>query len=820
MQSLSMLWVAVTVAQLLLLSHVCSGAFRVIAPVLQAELVSGGANAGMEHRLALFGRIDVGDERDLVAPLVLAPASTSRACSSFNRTEMHQVLVENGILTNRSSFASDVESVAGVDVSAPSEYGDGAQAFVLMIERGDCHFVEKVRHAQEVSAVGVVIYNADKEEDEAGKLPVMADDGTGGDIRIPSLLIYHRDALKLMGMLHASTSSKPSATKVVVLLSWQVVNPDNEVDVALWFSSRSSPAMHAFIETFAKIARAFEDNGEEKNEKDKVTAQVQFTPYYDVYEGSTWGCLASTTQVEANHTTDTAGGPDSSSCDKLCVHDDKFCTYDPERDEAIGLDGRDVLEEDVRQLCILQYAQQQQNNKTTLFWEYVSAFNSKCSPLSATASEFNDECSQRVLASLNIPSAEIAACVRDQGASLLAAQMSAKRKFGVLAVPQLTVNNAPFHGLLACSDPISLATCAPLQQVCVAFKGTTSVPQACTEAFWRDSCFAPLERDNCGDCNLRGGDHWNRKCSGCDGVPHSMKDLDECGVCGGNGSFDVCGRCLPQEDTSRDTSCLDCKGVPNGSARRDACGICDGHGSFDACGLCLDAHDLRRQNVHCRVIEDPDAVKGKAQITGIRASQFRGKLLESFQVAIGAAANVSARDVLLKSVDDVRDGGGEGTSTSHGNVEVFFFIPCGDDACRLSTVRLLQGPSASLTVAMKMRAHLDAVAYGLDEAANIEHVHLHSVSTLSGAENSDSILATQDAVESVMVASSGVSSSSKPVSWGVVLGALCLLTLLAGFVALKARDDRIRRDFQQMFAAYTPLTSLDQDEDRNGSPFA
>lgn len=804
----------------LLLAHVCTGAFRVIAPVLQAELASGGANAGMEHQLALFGRIDMDDKRDLVAPLVPAPATNSRACNAFNRTEMHQVLVEHGILTNRSSFTNDVESIAGVDVSAPSEYGeqdgDEAQAFVLMIERGDCHFVEKVRHAQEVSAVGVVIYNAEKEEDDAGALPIMADDGTGGDIHIPSLLIYHKDALKLMGMLHAAASSKP-AKKVVVLLNWQAANSEHKVDVALWFSSRSSPTLHSFIETFTKIVRGFEDGAEEN---DMVTAHVQFTPYYDVFEGSTWGCLGTTAPAETN-TSGADGGPSSSNCDKLCVYNDKFCTYDPERDETIGLDGKDVLEEDVHQLCILQYAQQQKNNKTALFWEYVAAFNSKCSPLGATTSEFNDDCSQRVLASLNIPSAPIATCVRDQGVSLLRSQISAKHKFGVLTVPQLTVNNAPFHGPLSCSEPIALATCAPLQQICAAFDEKTEPPQACTEGFWRDSCLAPLERDDCGDCNVR-GDLWNRKCAGCDGVPHSMKDLDECGVCGGNGSFDVCGRCLPQEDALRDTSCLDCKGVPNGSAKRDACGICDGHGSFDACGLCLDAHDPRRQNVHCHVIEDPDAVKGKAQITGIRANQFRGKVLESFQVAIAAAANVSVSDVLLKSIDDVRNDGGKGDSTTHGNVELFFFIPCGDGACRTSTIKLLQDPSASLTVAMKMRAHLDTIAYGLDEAASIERVHLHSITTLPAADSLESVLATQDAVEGAVVASSGVlsSSPSSTLPWGVVLGALCLLTLLTGFIALKARDDRIRRDFQRMFAAYTPLTSLDQEEERDGSPFA
>lgn len=48
----------------------------------------------------------------------------------------------------------------------------------------------------------------------------------------------------------------------------------------------------------------------------------------------------------------------------------------------------------------------------------------------------------------------------------------------------------------------------------------------------------------------------------------------------------------------------------------------------------------------------------------------------------------------------------------------------------------------------------------------------------------------------------------------VVLGALCFVTLVVEFTALRARDNHIRREFQQMFAAYTPLMSLDQEDER------
>jgi len=51
-------------------------------------------------------------------------------------------------------------------------------------------------------------------------------------------------------------------------------------------------------------------------------------------------------------------------------------------------------------------------------------------------------------------------------------------------------------------------------------------------------------------------------CADCAGDPNGNAQLDECGVCGGDGS-----------------SCGDCAGIPNGDTVIDECGICGGDGS-------------------------------------------------------------------------------------------------------------------------------------------------------------------------------------------------------------------------------------------------
>lgn len=76
--------------------------------------------------------------------------------------------------------------------------------------------------------------------------------------------------------------------------------------------------------------------------------------------------------------------------------------------------------------------------------------------------------------------------------------------------------------------------------------------------FGEDPCSSCAhEIDECGVC---GGD--GTSCMGCDGIPNSDIFEDECGVCGGDGS-----------------SCLDCSGEPNGDKTLDACGVCGGDGS-------------------------------------------------------------------------------------------------------------------------------------------------------------------------------------------------------------------------------------------------
>ena len=100
------------------------------------------------------------------------------------------------------------------------------------------------------------------------------------------------------------------------------------------------------------------------------------------------------------------------------------------------------------------------------------------------------------------------------------------------------------------------------------------------------ACGGAAELDECGVCNGNGIAEGACDCagnvdlgcgcgeagpSGCDNLCGSTLEHDECGVCGGNNS-----------------SCADCAGTPNGTATTDNCGICDNDATND-CEFAQDA---------------------------------------------------------------------------------------------------------------------------------------------------------------------------------------------------------------------------------------
>ena len=61
---------------------------------------------------------------------------------------------------------------------------------IFLVERGDCHFVTKVRNIQNLGGrVAIVIDNKNENIENV----IMSDDGTGAGLTIPGVLIGNKD---------------------------------------------------------------------------------------------------------------------------------------------------------------------------------------------------------------------------------------------------------------------------------------------------------------------------------------------------------------------------------------------------------------------------------------------------------------------------------------------------------------------------------------------------------------------------------------------------------------------------------------------------
>lgn len=112
-------------------------------------------------------------------------------------------------------------------------------------QRGECSFVQKVRNMENIGvAVGIVI--DDKRRPISSTL--MSDDGTGGGIRIPSMLISKSDGEILLDWYKKAKQSERN--QLVVMAEFHLAYEDgNKVDMDLWMTSSSNRALD-FIEDF------------------------------------------------------------------------------------------------------------------------------------------------------------------------------------------------------------------------------------------------------------------------------------------------------------------------------------------------------------------------------------------------------------------------------------------------------------------------------------------------------------------------------------------------------------------------------------------
>ena len=307
-----------------------------------------------------------------------------------------------------------------------------ASPFILMIDRGDCSFVQKVRNAQHAGAAAVLIADSTCicgmsdcvmsegqvfcEEQE----PIMDDDGTGGDITIPSFLVFKQDADKIKAEI------KDKNQPVRAEMTFRLPTPDATVEYELW-TTASNVLSDRFLQTFGSAALA-------------LAGEAKFTPQIYIYDGTRAGCR---------------GLNGMNQCVGLCTNSGRYCATDPDNDLLAGLTGADVVTESLRRICIWNmYGVADSVGEP--WWVYVKNFIVQCNDPEQPMKYKDMDCITNVMTMANIDPSQINDCMEASGGltadapnTELEKMITSKEISGAIIIPSVFVNQVPIRGELS-----------------------------------------------------------------------------------------------------------------------------------------------------------------------------------------------------------------------------------------------------------------------------------------------------------------------------------------------------------------------------------
>lgn len=295
---------------------------------------------------------------------------------------------------------------------------------IALVRRGTCSFVTKVKAARKKGAHAVIIVDNEESNLSAHEIQktIVGNDGWGDSIDIPSILVAKEDGNPLI------EAAKNLNQEVIIELAWDI--PTNHVvTLDLWMSSASRESQH-FLQDFSAKRKLL-------NEK------VKFVPHYHVF---------SMTQPDYND---------------LCLDSKaELCAEDP--DASGPVTGKDVLEEDVRQLCIHELTKVSREDRVQnpmgthkveyaeKYWNYVEQLPDAC-PLDAStpASRFGKACSETLMRKVRIDVDQVERCALVNTTDYLLKE----RKYIAWSPRALRINGWRFVGALD-ADLVTRAICA------------------------------------------------------------------------------------------------------------------------------------------------------------------------------------------------------------------------------------------------------------------------------------------------------------------------------------------------------------------------
>ena len=278
----------------------------------------------------------------------------------------------------------------------------------MIARRGECSFVQKVRNMENIGvAVSIIIDNRAEMIDEI----LMSDDGTGGGIRIPSMLIGQNDGDKLLNWYKSASQEEKDS----MIFMCEFVIPEHKiVDIDFWFTSSSDRAID-FLEDFTKMEK-------------HLGKHINFNPRY-VF----WEC----TNCDAKY------------LENDCFGGGRYCAVESSN---ANIKGRDIVLEDVRQLCLWDNLKAE--NKTIQWWKYMQRVHSTCYSI------INEDCSKRAHDWLKLDWTATNKCVKESFGGLdrdqwsgpsahntyIDKEISYWKEYGTNIYPSIVINQKTYRG--------------------------------------------------------------------------------------------------------------------------------------------------------------------------------------------------------------------------------------------------------------------------------------------------------------------------------------------------------------------------------------
>eukprot|EP00633_Aureoumbra_lagunensis_P000523 CAMPEP_0197292662 /NCGR_PEP_ID=MMETSP0890-20130614/24527_1 /TAXON_ID=44058 ORGANISM="Aureoumbra lagunensis, Strain CCMP1510" /NCGR_SAMPLE_ID=MMETSP0890 /ASSEMBLY_ACC=CAM_ASM_000533 /LENGTH=393 /DNA_ID=CAMNT_0042766767 /DNA_START=422 /DNA_END=1603 /DNA_ORIENTATION=- len=297
----------------------------------------------------------------------------------------------------------------------------------------------------------------------------MADDGSGSDITIPAILMWKSDADEIKLYLKCGNESpcpeNPPRLYIQAQLEYALPAPDDRVEWSLWTTSIDAPS-EQFLIDFTSTALAL--------------GQSQFfTPHYYTYNGTDYGCRS------------------SNRCGSLCTNNGRYCAPDPDGSYSSGIDGADVVRENLRRTCIWKLYGGKDLSKDdpdygvgSIWWHYIGNFSQFCGTLESFTSS---TCINKALRASGASIDVVDACISDSGGAdddggintILENELKTKAQNNIYMIPECIVNTKPIWG--------ALTTANVLNSICQGFSAGDQ-PQACS---CQDLTFASDEYNKC-----------------------------------------------------------------------------------------------------------------------------------------------------------------------------------------------------------------------------------------------------------------------------------------------------------------------------------